>query len=660
MTHHRREIDGLRALAVIPVILFHAGLPGFRGGYVGVDVFFVISGYLITALLLGELGAGTFSLVRFYERRARRLLPALFTVMACCIPAAWLWLLPPDIKDLSESVAYVSVFAANVLFSRQSGYFDTAAELKPLLHTWSLGVEEQYYVLFPLLLLLVWRAGRAGIAVVLAALGGLSLYQSITRVHEPAAIYLLTTRGWELAIGALIALPAGSEPFKGRRLLREVAGAGGVAMVCYAVLAFTEETPFPGAAALVPTLGTALILTCAGRDTLTGRLFATAPLVGVGLVSYSAYLWHQPLLAFARQAWPDGLGTGSLAALCLLSLALAYVSWRFVEQPFRRPGAVTRRQIFTLAFTGSLAFALVGVAGTRTEGFADAYTTYRMSDEQRELYRLIQIHTNVDPYGVMIDDGACRFWSTTVTPEFERRLASCRERFGPALLVIGDSHAMNVYNIFVRADVSPFVAGVVQEGCRPHRNDPRCQYDGLRQLVTRRRDTIGTVVFHQSGSYLLQDDTGRVDSDRAFDRGAPYRLDERNVAGIADYLTQLQQSVDTVWLGPFTEGRVDFRSLRILKTGPVVREGSLRQFAALDRDLRQRATSAAWPFRYVSLHDLLQIGRESMKVGSCLMFRNADHFSVCGEALVAVPIKTAFDRGVFARRSREAGAGSAR
>jgi peptidoglycan/LPS O-acetylase OafA/YrhL len=570
--------------------------------------------------------------------------------MAFCVPAAWLWLLPPDIKDLSESLAYVSIFASNILFSRQSGYFDTAAELKPLLHTWSLGVEEQFYLFFPLLLLLVWRVARPGIAAVVAALGAFSLYQSMTRVEDTAAVYLLTTRGWELAIGALIALPAGSTALSGRRRLRDVTAAAGAAMVLYAVFAFTEETPFPGAAALIPTVGTALILLCGAPDTVAGRILASRPLVGIGLISYSAYLWHQPLLAFARQARPEGLATWSLAAVAALSLAIAYGSWRFVEQPFRRAGLVSRRQMFGLALTGSLAFAALGVAGTRTDGFARPYMAHLLSDDEREFYELIQVHTNVDPYAVMIDDGGCHFWSMTVTPEFERRLAGCRQRFGPALIVLGDSHAMNVYNILVRGHVSAFIAGIVQAGCRPHRNDKNCQYDGFDDLLARRRTDIGTVIFHQSGSYLLQDVTGRVDSDRAFESDAPYRLDRANLASIVAYLTRLQASVHTVWLGPFTEGRQDFRNMRVLRIGPFVREQSLRQFAALDHDLRERAASERWPFRYVSLVEMLDVRRESMKVGSCLVFRNADHFSVCGEAWAAPSLKAAFDRGVFTPR----------
>jgi peptidoglycan/LPS O-acetylase OafA/YrhL len=204
---YRREIDGLRALAVLPVILFHAGFTTFSGGFVGVDVFFVISGYLITTIILTELEQGTFSIVNFYERRARRILPALFVMMLACLPFAWFWLLPEDMKDFSQSLLAVSVFASNILFWRESGYFDSAAELKPLLHTWSLAVEEQYYMLFPLFLMATWRFGRRWIlgSLIAVALASLALAQWGSLVKPAATFYLLPTRVWELLIGAFAA-----------------------------------------------------------------------------------------------------------------------------------------------------------------------------------------------------------------------------------------------------------------------------------------------------------------------------------------------------------------------------------------------------------------------------------------------------------------------
>ena len=258
---YRREIDGLRVLAVLPVILYHAGFETLSGGFVGVDVFFVISGYLITTIILAELEQGKFSIVNFYERRARRILPALFLVMLVCIPAAWFWLLPSDMKNFSQSLVSVSFFVSNILFWHQSGYFDASAELKPLLHTWSLAVEEQYYVICPLFLMLFWRLGKRWILVALGLVfvASLALAQWAAYAKPAAAFFLLPTRVWELLIGAFAAFylsKANRKEFG--KAAGEFGGWLGVALILYAVFAFSKATPFPGFYALVPALGTVL------------------------------------------------------------------------------------------------------------------------------------------------------------------------------------------------------------------------------------------------------------------------------------------------------------------------------------------------------------------------------------------------------------------
>jgi peptidoglycan/LPS O-acetylase OafA/YrhL len=253
---YRREIDGLRALAVLPVLLFHAGFQSFSGGYIGVDIFFVISGYLITSIILAELQTGTFSIVKFYERRARRILPALFLVMLVSLPFAWLWITPTGLFDFSKSLVAVSLFLSNILFWKEAGYFATANELKPLLHTWSLAVEEQYYVLFPLFLMLAWRLGRHWIVAILfiAALVSLAASEWALTRYTSASFYLLPTRGWELLIGALTAfylLPREIDSNKSLNLfLHQAASLVGLALITYCVFAFDKFTPFPGVNAL--------------------------------------------------------------------------------------------------------------------------------------------------------------------------------------------------------------------------------------------------------------------------------------------------------------------------------------------------------------------------------------------------------------------------
>ena len=245
---YRAEIDGLRAIAVIPVILFHAKFKLFSGGFVGVDVFFVISGYLITTLILSELEEDKFSILKFYERRARRILPALFFLMAACVPFAYLWLPRQDLMNFSESIVAVSFFASNILFWLTSGYFDIATELKPLIHTWSLAVEEQYYVFFPLLLLVSWRFGKRSIAYLMSgiALASIALaYYTGTR-HPSAGFYLLPTRAWELFIGAFIAFYYTNHNIK-RHIywVSESSSLLGLILILGAVFLYNEKTPFP-------------------------------------------------------------------------------------------------------------------------------------------------------------------------------------------------------------------------------------------------------------------------------------------------------------------------------------------------------------------------------------------------------------------------------
>ncbi len=371
---YRPEIDGLRSVAVIPVILFHAGFTTFSGGFVGVDVFFVISGYLITALILEDIEKNRFSLAYFYERRIRRIFPALFLVVAACFPAAWLLMLPDQLKDFSQSVISVIIFVSNVLFWRESGYFAGASELKPLLHTWSLAVEEQYYVIFPLLLVFLWRFGRTFAVIVLLVfcLVSLAATEWGWRNASTANFFLTPFRIWELLAGSLCAILLRQRDIAGSNFL----GGVGIAMILAAIFLFDSATPFPSLLALVPVLGSCLCVIFARSGTFAARLLSTSVLVGIGLVSYSAYLWHQPLFAFARLASPYAPGPVLMLILSVLSLVLGYFTRRFVEQPFRQrriPVLVPRRNIFALATVAAAVLLCVGVVGHLRDGFPNRF-----------------------------------------------------------------------------------------------------------------------------------------------------------------------------------------------------------------------------------------------------------------------------------------------
>jgi peptidoglycan/LPS O-acetylase OafA/YrhL len=369
---YRREIDGLRAVAVLPVVFFHAGFPIFGGGFVGVDVFFVISGYLITSIIVTEKAAGTFRLAQFYERRARRILPALFVVVFACMPFAWFWLLPNDLGAFAKSLIAVVFFSSNFLFSLESGYFDGVGDLKPLLHTWSLAVEEQYYVLFPLLILMAWPLGKRRLFVILSALAVISLLvaQWSSRLHPDPTFFLLHTRCWELAIGALTALYLfRREPSRIGALGSQLAAGAGLVLIATAVVTFRTSIPFPSFYTLLPTVGAALIILFATPQTFVGLLLGWKPLVAIGLISYSTYLWHQPILAFARYRYLGELHSLALLSLCLLAVLLGHLTWRFVELPFRRKGALTVGQTKTLGVSASLLALSAGSIALLNNGF---------------------------------------------------------------------------------------------------------------------------------------------------------------------------------------------------------------------------------------------------------------------------------------------------
>ncbi|MFN3618837.1 acyltransferase family protein [Sphingorhabdus sp.] len=375
---YRREIDGLRAVAVVPVILFHAGITVFSGGYVGVDIFFVISGYLITSILIAELELDKFSLVRFYERRARRILPALFFVMACCVPFAFMWMLPTELKDFAQSLIAVTLFASNVLFWREEGYFTAAAELKPLLHTWSLAVEEQYYLLFPFFLMFFWRFGRKRAFWAVAGLAAASLLLSEWGSQDApsATFYLAPTRAWELLVGSMCAFwLSGREPRTSNSL-----SLLGLMLIVFAIFYYDSTTPFPSVYALVPVAGAALIIMFGGGASWAAQLLGKPAFVGIGLISYSAYLWHQPLFAFARIRSITEPPPVLMVALAALSIILAYFSWVLIEKPFRR-GALSilpsGRAVLFASGAGASMFVAMGLVGHATKGFESFYTLPR-------------------------------------------------------------------------------------------------------------------------------------------------------------------------------------------------------------------------------------------------------------------------------------------
>lgn len=339
---YRHDIDGLRALAVLSVVAYHLHLPFITGGFVGVDVFFVISGYLITRILIKELSDDIYSISRFYVRRIRRILPLLFLVLTSVLIAGYFVYLPHEFELIGESAVATALFSSNILFWKTSDYFARSAELNPLLHTWSLAVEEQFYIVFPLLLSFSWRY-RSWRKPLFITVFFLSLGLSLLTVHSfpTPTFYLLPTRAWELMAGSLIAL--GVLPGLKTHSLRNLAGVLGMAGIAYGVFILDKNSVFPGYNAVPTALGTALIIhahTGSHSRTVLQSTLSFRPLAGIGLISYSLYLWHWPFIVFSEYWLTRELMIDEKTVLFIAMILVSTLSWWIVERPFRTPSFI--------------------------------------------------------------------------------------------------------------------------------------------------------------------------------------------------------------------------------------------------------------------------------------------------------------------------------
>lgn len=428
---YRPDIDGLRAIAVLSVVIFHAAPGLLAGGFVGVDVFFVISGFLISTIVLKEAANGTFSILDFYKRRTLRIFPALFTVIAACFAAGWFLFPPQAYKDLASSAMATAAFYSNFHFQDSSDYFAPAAITMPLLHTWSLAVEEQFYFVAPGLLLLATRFPRyskAAFVVLFAA----SLGFSVVLLEKDAAkaFYMLPSRAFELMTGTALAM--GMVPAIRRRLTAELAGIAGLALIAFAVFFFSERTPFPGVAALVPCLGAALLIH-ANRTvhTSVSRLLSTSVMVFVGRISYSLYLWHWPILVFAIYQYGRDIGTPARLSLVAAAVAVSVASYHLVEQPARRNGsALKARKALLLGALAILACLGVKSVVRGTDGIP-----WRLPPAAAQF--AAQTPTRVGNTGLCRDAGGsndrtgtdCAIGAAAVPPQF---------------LLLGDSHGQAI------------------------------------------------------------------------------------------------------------------------------------------------------------------------------------------------------------------------
>ena len=580
---------------------FHFGLPAF-GGYVGVDVFFVISGYVITLSLLGDLVAGKFSILAFYERRVRRIFPALIFTFILCWLAAWLLFLPADFVDFSNSLLSSATFVSNIYFWKNSGYFDTSAQLRPLLHTWSLSVEEQFYVFMPIAVYLTHRFLRARwlLAFVPVLLASFALSAFATYTAPTANFFVLPTRAWELLLGALLVfahLPAA----RGR--IAEALALCGAALIAFAIVAYSDATPFPGVSALAPCVG-AVLLIYAGThaQTSVGRLLTLPPIVFIGKISYSLYLVHWSIIVFTRHATLREPTDLQIVLIAVASFALATFSWAVIERPFRWPKKRIPRARLLFGGAGAMALAaLVGATGVLLHGIPG-----RLSGPVQQA----QIDPDTWMTGVcfLLDDQDYRAWNAD----------RCRRTsgYGENALLWGDSFAAH-YVPGLIANADNLTANVFQytaAGCPPVLSyysyaRPNCQKFNAHVLEIIPRYDIKTVVMAARWLDMRQ----------------------RGLDTLAATIASLKAAGVDVWvIGQSTEFLTDVATIAHKNGGT----GSTDMWPlAFDRGLNEKVRQAAAGATFVDPLSHLCSGDECLyRSGGHLIYADSAHFSDLGSA----------------------------
>ena len=633
-TKYRKDIQVLRGLAVIAVVLFHVNQNYFSLGYLGVDVFFVISGFVVTPLILRifnekpNQNRSNYTLKKFYVGRFYRLAPAL--VSTILISGFVIILLDPfaNQQDFARQAVSALLLVGNFAAYKYSGdYFSPSPN--PLVHTWSLSVEEQIYVFLPFILFIflhkrkkLWRSALfVFFAVTILSLVSFVFPTLLSPIYNRFGIqsasqfsfYSPVDRVWQFTIGGLVYLLANKFDFKNSKFLK-VANLG---LVLTLVLMLLSSFPVnQKVGSILASILSLLVILLKSLEILPK--FLNSIFEWLGNRSYSIYLVHMPViyiidLLFKRFISADeNVFIQSIISIAAL-LFLGALSYSKIENRFRSFGKMNNNNIKTN---------IISIACT----FAIPLT----------LLFPFGLNTGNNMYKDRLDDGVCKFWTPVIDNDFYSRFNYCNLKFGEATIVLGDSHALNVYNTLFLANQRVFLVGISKGGCRPNKPFEFCPYNDFDKFVkTAPLESISRVFFHQSGSYLISDLKDQVDSDSAFRNSKSFKIRNQDLDFLFSYLNNLAQSVPITWIGPFSEARINSTLpevwLKITKPNPIVKIA----FTELERQIDFTLGASQRQFDYISLNKNLGPQQYQIQVGECLMFRDKDHWSLCAEKIHA-------------------------
>lgn len=548
------------------------------GGFIGVDIFFAISGFLITTIIIREITDHRFSIAEFYRRRVARIFPALFAMLAATLAAGLMWMLPKELSALGQSAIAATIFGANIFFWRTADYFDSAAESKPLLHTWSLGVEEQFYMFFPVIVLIAIRFAPKHMKSIIFALtlGSLLLGAALTIRLPQAAFYLLPTRAWELGLGAMVA--TGCFPMLASGRVRDVAATAGLVMIVIGLFLITPEALFPVPWAILPCLGAALIIAY-GRDSTVGRLLSLAPLRWVGLISYSLYLWHWPIITFYRLQTGFDLDLSETLMLVLASFAAGSLSYYLIERP-TLARLRTRGSAWPILVGGGGAMAALVAGCVLISAHSDAFQT--MSPAAARVAAFSD-YRSLPEYKQQFRRGPCfRGAGDPFRPDL-----CLKDQPGKRnIIVIGDSHAAQYWRAFALRYPDANVMQATASGCRP-----TLRADGERRCTQVIDYVFDTMV-----------PAGKIDS---MVIGGRWR--EADIPKLLDTVRYLKkQGIAVMLIGPTVEYQSEFPAslARAIIQGNADNVHSLRTPGPTELDRKMASIFQQEAIVYVSVHDL--------------------------------------------------------
>ena len=631
--NYRPEIDGLRAIAVLSVLLYHAGFQLFSGGYVGVDIFFVISGFLITSILVKAAEKPSSFFSNFYESRIRRLFPALFFLLFTSALFSIYFLPPYYLSQFGQSLSATSLFMANILFWWEDGYFDFASEFKPLLHMWSLGVEEQFYILMPLIILICIRRGvTKTLFKLILILFFLSFCLSIYEInfYQSNAFYLLPSRFWELSLGSICALinlkkyPI-IDSFRGNQMLEFIF----LMLIIIPVFAFTEFTTFPSYNAIYSTVGTAGIILFSSKTTWLGKFLSIRLLTYIGLISYSLYIWHYPIISISKFVNLEILHNKFF--LVFISILAAIISYHLIEKPFRNKKFLKQRTIFIASAIGIFLFSSAGYYIYK--GNMNYIFESREVIKNNNLYKIYNENLQ-ESFSINYD---CKINTPNIDEELYKRVDVCLEQMGDFNLIFGDSHAIGLANIFHHKNFG-FNVGLGKGGCRLN------EFEGLKQckhygealsFIDKYSQNISNIIFTVSGSedYLI-DWQGNTDSIAVFDEGKKTTIHKENIAKTIQFLQIIKPEINIIWVGPYTEAQIDIGLTTIRNLPLEINKKSISLNRILDSQIKVLLKENT-QIKYFSFVDDLEEYNHVLFEDQCILFRDRDHFSRCGEMKIA-------------------------